>query len=94
MISMSELKCWETNEINKAHSRFINKKLERNVCPKREKLKNFRKNPSRMSYKKENKYVKRQTRKKRRSFLKQNIYNEAYYKGRERDFKTYGWLTW
>lgn len=91
---MNELRLWDSNEIKKAHARFTSKKLDRDICPKKEKLRDFRLSRSPGFHYNENKWVKAHTRRKRRSFLKRNICNEVYYRERERDFKTYGWETW
>lgn len=91
---MNELELWNLSQIEKAHSRFTNQKMGRDICPRKEKLKDFRLSKSPGFHYNENKWVKEHTRKKRRSFLKRNIHNEVYYRERERDFKTYGWETW
>jgi hypothetical protein len=45
-------------------------------------------------FKKEKKYIRKITNRKFRRMLKQNLYHEVYYKPRNRDYRTYGWLTW
>ena len=45
-------------------------------------------------YKKEAKYIRKMTNRKFRRMLKQNLYHQAYYRPRNRDYRTYGWLTW
>lgn len=92
---MDNIETWEKSQTEKSHYRYTSVKLGRELCPRREKLLDFRKSKARGPYgKNENKWVKQHTIRKRRTFLKRNIYNEVYYRERERDFKTYGWGTW
>ncbi len=89
-----EIFCWETEQEKKIFKKMYAKKLNRGN-PRTKAFQDFRHH--RLTghwFKKEAKYIRKLTNRKFRRTLKQKLYHEAYYKPRNRDYKTYGWLTW
>jgi len=91
-----EYEKWKSEQIEKAHRRFVTPKPDRKD-PRMEKLRDFRlsRSPSSPVYfDKESKFIQDIWAKKMRMKFKRELYNEAYYRIRPRDYKTYGWETW
>ncbi|MDL2219787.1 hypothetical protein LJC04_05615 [Ruminococcaceae bacterium OttesenSCG-928-O06] len=88
------LAAWEAEQSAK-EVRRIYKTGKRQICPRREKLLDYRNNTTIRFYgNKEDRWIQKMTMRKYRRFLKRNLENEAYYTAQNRDYRTRGWLTW
>ena len=86
--------CWEQQQYKKILKKMYAQKQYRGN-PREKAFQDFRHH--RLTghwYKKEAKYTRKMTNRKFRRMLKRNLYHKAYYKPRNRDYHTYGWLTW
>lgn len=92
--TQQEVLHWEQQQ----HKKMLKKMYSKKQCrgnPRIKALQDFRHHRiTRYWFKKENKYIRKVTNRKFRRMLKQKLYHEAYYSPRNRDYRTYGWLTW
>lgn len=87
------LAAWNADQSAEAQRRAY-KTGKHYADPRREKQRDYHKQPRRYNLGKEEAWVKKNTRRKFRRFLKRNLENEAYYRVHNRDYRTGGWLTW
>lgn len=97
LIHLTELEKWAKKQQEKERKRVFGEKSSVRLMknPRKEKLRNFRKcEKFGQHFDKEMTKVRRKWQQKFKRKMKERLYNEAYYRPINKDYKTYGWITW
>lgn len=89
-----EIQLWEEKQYIKNMQRmYKTEKYFRD--PRKKAFQDYRHHENTKSiYRHESKFVRYYTKRNFRRKLKNELYNEPYYRMRFRDYRTYGWITW
>lgn len=97
LVQQTQLEKWEQTQREKEMKRLFGEKPSERLMknPRKEKLRNFRKcEKFGQHFDKEMTKIRRHFQQKFKRKMKERLYNEAYYRPINKDYKTYGWITW